>query len=71
MAKGSNDRHIHFNYFPEFIEHWEQQPQEMKTLCDSLGKEHGYTGINVFYILFIQYWTHKEGNITRRSYAVD
>ncbi len=68
MGRLANERHVHFIYFPDFIAHWNEQPAELKQLCNDIGEPYGYTGINVFYVYFVQYWTHIEAGIDRRAY---
>lgn len=68
MGRIAHERHIHFYYTPAFLEHWAKQTPEFKQLCEDTGRNDGYTGINVFYCFFHQYWAHKLSGVTRKEY---
>ena len=68
MGKISHDRHIHFPYFPEFIEHWKIQPPELKAKCREIGQPYGYSGMNVFFIWFLLYFSHNTAGITFKEF---
>ena len=68
MGRTGHERQLRFDYFPEFIEHWNNQSDDFKELCENYGKKVGYTGINVFYVFIWQYWTHKLSDIDRKSW---
>lgn len=53
MGRLNHERHIHYRYSPLVQEYWSYQTEEFKQICDDVGKEYGYTGINIFYIVTI------------------
>jgi len=64
----SLERKIHFNYTPEFVEHWNEQNAEFKELCDTVGRPHGFSGQNIFYIFYLLYHGHREAGIDQKYY---
>lgn len=63
MTTRSFDRHIHINYRPEFVEIWNDAPQEIKNICENMGEPYGYSGQNVFYFVMLLYACHSLGNL--------
>ena len=51
MGRINHDRHLNFDYNQEFIDLYNDQPEELKAKLDEWGIEFGYTAMNVFYIL--------------------
>ncbi len=68
MGKLAIEGQVPFLYTAEFIEHFKNQPNEMKTLCNDIGKDYGYSAMNVFYIFILQYWSHDQAGTVRKSY---
>ena len=68
MGRVEHERHVHFNYFPELVDHYKEQTEEFKEVCNTIGREYGYSGLDIFYIWFVQYWSHNEAGIDRRGY---
>lgn len=69
MGRISHDRTLHFDYWPLFIEHWRGLSPEFKQLCEDIGKPYGYSGMNVFYSFFLQFWAHEFSEIPHLVYA--
>ena len=68
MGRINNERKVHFFYGPKFIEHWNNQSEEFRELCNKIGKENGYSGQNIFYTYLYQYWAHKISGIIRKDF---
>lgn len=68
MGKKCIERRIHFHYNQAFIDHWNEQTQEFKDLCINAGAPYGYSGQNIFYTFFFQYWAHEESGEERLEY---
>lgn len=52
MGKIEHDRNIHFEYTKEFIEFWKSQTREYKDTLDEGARPYGYSGMEIFFILF-------------------
>lgn len=68
MGRITGEGHVHFRYTPGLIAHWKNQSQEFRDYCDELGRLHGYSGMNIFFTYFIQYWTHEISGKERKAY---
>ena len=68
MGRVNFERHIHFVYTKKFVAHYKKQTQDFKNKCDEIGKPFGYSGMNVFYCFFYQYWTFELAGKTRPPY---
>lgn len=65
MAKKNHSDKIHVYYTPEFVAHWEEQPQVFKDQCDVFGEANGYSGMNVFYMFLLKYLSSR---MTKQPY---
>lgn len=55
MGRNNNERKHHTFYPAILLSIWDDQTPEFKQKCYDIGKEKGYTGINVFYYFLYQY----------------
>lgn len=71
MGKTSHERHVHFNYPPELLEMWKDQPEHLKSFLNEYATQYGYTGINLFYSLVWIYTIKKlTGEQPKQYYRV-
>lgn len=68
MTKVGIERKVHFHYTPEFIAHWNEQSEEFKNYCNTLGAAHGYSGHNIFYTFYLLHHAHLEAGIDQKFY---
>lgn len=56
MGRINHERNLEFKYKPEIVEAYQAQTEVFKNMCEEIGKEKGYTGINVFYVFLKLYY---------------
>lgn len=68
MAIKIKERRITIYYQLDFVELWRDQVDEFKSICESIGRPYGYSGMNVFYFFLCVYFLVIYGGMTLRPF---
>ena len=53
MGRIEHDRVVRFQYYDGLLAYYNSQCQEFKDICNQVGQQAGYTGLNAFFFFLI------------------
>lgn len=62
MGRTRLENQVKFFYTPEIIAGWNKLTDEQKEIFNQKGREFGYSGMNVFLVTLIVYFSYKFGS---------